>query len=287
MKRAFSLILFYLAALTAQAIEFGYTEPSRIAQAAFAETGVIASINVTEGAKVTTGQVLAWLNADTLRQDLGIAQEQLRLQSLRYDQINGLHQAGNVSMEENEKAKSDLAVADLRVKRILAQLDDRSLRAPFDGVVTKINREVTESVSAAQTEVMTLVQLDSLKVTLHLPEKIAGPLALQDAVWLVLEDKIPVTGRVEFISPVVDAASHTIRVTFRIANPEGKLRSGVRCVLASEAAPAASGSAGEEPAGAETTVRAGRTAIPVDETPLPLRRPRAAGGRVDEELNGK
>jgi multidrug efflux system membrane fusion protein len=276
MKRVLSLTLFGLASLSAQAIEFGYTEPSRIAQAAFAEAGVIASIHVSEGAKVTTGQVLAWLNADTLRQDLGIAQEQLRLQSLRYDQINELHRAGNVSMEENEKAKSDLAVADLRVKRILAQLDDRSLRAPFDGIVTKINREVTESVSAAQTEVMTLVQLDSLKVTLHLPEKVAEALALQDAVALVLEDKIPVTGRVEFISPVVDAASHTIRVTFRIANPDGKLRSGVRCVLASDGAAGAGGAV-------KVIAPADQAPAAVSESPLPQRRPRAGGKQAEDD----
>ncbi len=280
MKRVLIFSLLGFASLTARALEFGYTEPSRIAQAAFAEAGVIASIHVKEGAKVTGGQVLAWLNADTLRQDLGIAQEQLRLQALRYDQINALHKAGNVSMEENEKAKSDLAVADLRVKRILAQLDERCLRAPFDGIVTKINREVTESVSAAQTEVLTLVQLDSLKATLHLPEKTAGALALQDEVDLLLEDTITVKGRVEFISPVVDAASRTIRVTFRIPNSDGKLRSGVRCVLAADAV--AGGRVGEA-AGHETPAVAGKVTIPVDETPLPARRPRAAGGREDEQ----
>jgi len=265
MKRLLIAACLGAIATTAHAIEFGYTEPNRIAQAAFAEAGVIASLNVKEGARVTEGQVLAWLNADTLRQDFGIAEEQARLQRLRFEQIDALRIAGNVSMEEHEKAKSDLAVAELRVKRILAQLDDRSLRAPFDGIVTKISREVTESVSAAQTEVMTLVQLDSLKVSLHLPAKIAAPLALNDEVALVLEDSIRVMGRVEFVSPVVDAASHTIRVTFRIANTEGKLRSGVRCVLAES---------GER---SINTVEAAQA-----EQPLPPRRARAEGGIPDE-----
>ena len=49
---------------------------------------------------------------------------------------------------------------------------------------------------------------------------------------LVLDDQERVTGRIEFISPVTDPASGTVRVKFVIENAAGKLRSGVRCALA-------------------------------------------------------
>jgi membrane fusion protein, multidrug efflux system len=240
------------------AIDFGYTEPNRIAQAAFAETGVIAEISVKEGMRVKEGRVLARLNSETLVQELRIAEEQNRLQQLRFDQIKALHDAGNGSKEELERNKSDLAITSLRVQRILAQINDRTLRAPFAGIVTKINREVSESVSAAQTEVMTIVQLDSLRVTVNLPVKIAGGLEVGAKTALILDENKTATGTVEFVSPVIDAASRTVRVTFVIPNAGGEYRSGVRCTLETMADGA--GKNGEA---------AG------EDAPLPERRPRA------------
>lgn len=234
MKRIILLGVVALAAARCPAIEFGYTEPNRVALVAFPETGVIAEISVREGARVREGQVMARLNCETLVQDQRIAEEQERLQKLRYEQIKGLYEAGNVSKEEHERARSDLAIATLRVQRILAQIADRTLRAPFDGIVTRINREVAESVSGAQTEVMTVVQLDSLRVSLNLPVQVAAGLVEGGLTSLVLDRRERVPAQVEFVSPVIDAASRTIRVTFLIANAGGAHRSGVHCTLVGE-----------------------------------------------------
>lgn len=223
-----------LLAVRAAGIGFGYTEPNRIAHVAFPETGVIAEIAVREGLRVAAGEVLARLNCETLHQDLHIAREQERLQQLRFNQIKALYEAGNGSKEEYERAQSDLAIYTLRVRRILAQIDDRTLRAPFDGVVIKIDREVGESVSGVQTEVMTVVQLDSLRITLHLPAETASRLAPGGVVALLLDRQTPVEAAVEFVSPVIDAASRTVRVSFTIPNAAGHHRSGVHAALAGE-----------------------------------------------------
>lgn len=260
MKNVLIVGVWLAAAAAASALDFGYTEPNRIAQVAFPETGVIAEILVKEGARVAEGQVLARLNSEALQQDLLMAAEQLRLQQLRFAQIQAIRDSGSATQEEHERAKSDLEIASLRVQRIRAQIADRTLKAPFAGVVARINREVAESVSAAQTEVMTLVQLDSLRVNIHLPAPLAASLSPEGEVGLWLDGKTKVPGRVIFISPVTDAASGTVRVTFAIANPEGRFRSGVRCSLD---APADGG---------------GKLDSPL-ESPLPTRRVRAEGGK--------
>ena len=41
----------------------------------------------------------------------------------------------------------------------------------------------------------------------------------------------PVKGAIDFISPVTDAESGTVRVKVRIDNPQNKYRSGQRCAL--------------------------------------------------------
>ena len=53
----------------------------------------------------------------------------------------------------------------------------------------------------------------------------------QDVTIHFLDSEVETKGTVEFISPVTDAESGTVRVKIRIDNPDGKYRSGERCTL--------------------------------------------------------
>ena len=77
-----------------------------------------------------------------------------------------------------------------------------------------------------------VVQLDPLRVTFGLPTGHARRLRVGDrATILLVDDNTPVAAEIEMISPVTEAESGTVRVKMRLANPDGKLRAGVRCAL--------------------------------------------------------
>ncbi len=75
--------------------------------------------------------------------------------------------------------------------------------------------------------VITLVQLDPLLAVFHLPVQEAQAVKKGDKAVLFMNGKeIPAT--VDFVSPVIEAQSGTVRVRFQIANPDGLLISGSR-----------------------------------------------------------
>lgn len=107
------------------------------------------------------------------------------------------------------------------------------MRSPVNGIVTEIKRDLSEAVSLSSPHVLTVVQIDRLIVNLFLPPFRAEKLTVGGSATLLLgENSGRVPAIVEFISPVTDAASGTVRVKFVTDNTAGKLRSGVTAMLA-------------------------------------------------------
>ena len=106
------------------------------------------------------------------------------------------------------------------------------LRSPLDGLVSAVHKEEREFVSSNAPTVLTLVQLDPLRIIFCVPTSHGDTLKLGQQVPLAfLDTDLPATGRVEFVSPITDAESGTVRVKVLIDNPQGEFRCGVRCTL--------------------------------------------------------
>ena len=85
-----------------------------------------------------------------------------------------------------------------------------------------------------------MVQLDRLLAVFSVPAPAAREFRVDHKVHVSFPGlATPAEGTVEFISPVTDAESGTVRVKVRIENPKQEYRSGERCTL--------------EPAGAKRT----------------------------------
>ena len=211
----------------------GYTEPYETIQVSSAEQGVIAEMLVKEGTRVPEGQILARLDTAVLRAELEIARAEAKLQTTRLKRLEDLAAANRSTPEELERARTDLVIKEAQVRRIEAQIDTRTMRSPIDGIVIEIKRHPSEAVSAANPHVLTVVQVDKLLVNLYLPPERAAPMSTGGTASLQLLDEQTTTpARIEFISPVTDSASGTVRVKFVIENANGAHRSGGRCTLA-------------------------------------------------------
>ena len=210
----------------------GYTEPYRIITVSASEPGLIAEVFVTEGAAVEKGQTLAKLDTAVLQAELEIAKAEAKMQATRKQRLDELASASRATPEELEKARTDLTIKDARVRKIEAMIETRLMRSAVDGVVTAIKRDPSEAVSAADPHVLTVVQIDKLTANLFLPPAKAAQLKVGGPATLLVDDREKVPAAIEFISPVTDAASGTVRVKFLIENAGGTHRSGARCTLA-------------------------------------------------------
>jgi RND family efflux transporter MFP subunit len=210
----------------------GYVEPYKILKVSVGEPGVISEMLVKEGDKVESGQVLARLDIAALKADLDIGQAEEKLQAIRTERLEKLATSNRSTEDELDKAKTDLEIKQAQVRKIEAMIENRTLRSPVKGVVTEIKRDVSESVSAATPHVLTVVQIDKLIANLFLsPERAKGLTVGQEALLKLQELPEPVKAIVDFVSPVIDPASGTIRVKFVIDNPDGKYRAGVACTF--------------------------------------------------------
>ncbi len=244
----------------------GFTEPYRTIEVAAAETGLISEIKVREGDTVRQGDVLATLDRDVLLALLAIADQamqstgnldsalaELRLRKERLEKLEELLAKGHARQEEVTRARTDLAIAEAQVRlaredllikkldyeKIQAQFERRILRAPLDGVIPRIQKNVGDYVAPSDPYVLTLVQLDPLLVTFSLTREQAARLSVDQKVIVrsfnvsTLNEELSelMEGTVEFIAPVINAESGTVRVKVYIENPDGKYQSGVRCVL--------------------------------------------------------
>jgi RND family efflux transporter MFP subunit len=211
----------------------GYTEPYKTITVSAGEQGVLAEMLVEEGAVVKQGQVLARLDTTVLLAELEIAKVEATLQRTRQKRLEELAAANRSTPEELDRARTDLTIKDAQVRRIEGQIETRTMRTPVDGIVTEIKRDPSETVSVANPHVLTVVQVDKLLVNLFLPPARAASLKAGATVALrLLDEQGTAPAKVEFVSPVTDSASGTVRVKFVVENAAGKHRSGGRCTLA-------------------------------------------------------
>jgi len=211
----------------------GYIEPYKTITVSAADQGVISEMLVEEGASVKEGQVLARLETNALQAELEIAQAEVKLQATRHQKLTELAAANRSTPEELDRALTDLTIKKAQVRKIEALIESRTMRSPVNGVVSEIKRDPSESVSAASPHVLTVVQVDKLIVNLFLPPAKAAALKTGDVINLrLLDEEATVSAKVDFISPVTDAASGTTRVKFALENSDGSHRSGGRCTLA-------------------------------------------------------
>lgn len=237
----------------------GFSEPYRDIDVAASEIGIISSIEVKEGDRVTQGQLLARLDETLLQAALDIAKsamesrgrlesasEELKLQTDMLAKLRDLRTRSHASLQEVERAETQLRIAAARLKavredhelksleyqRAQLELQRRRLVSPIDGVVTRILKDEGEFVSPADPVILKVVELDPLLVIFLVPAELVRELEVKQTVDVRMPAKATtVQGEVEFVSPTPDPQSGTARVRVRIDNPGEKLPSGATCQL--------------------------------------------------------
>lgn len=193
---------------------------------------IVRKIEVKEGDRVTNGQVLAvlyspldLLEADRAEKILAKAEFQWRAnERLSKDKI--------VSEDKALVAKLEYDVALIESQRARASLEDKTLRAPWDGQVIRVFKEAGETVARTQ-EVFQLLDYSQVYVQVYidsryLPQVREGMMAeVKFASDGSRQSIKAVPAKVDFVDPVVDAGSGLFRVKFLIPNDDFKIKPGL------------------------------------------------------------
>ncbi len=189
--------------------------------------GPIVELNVEEGDPVRAGQVLARIDAAEIQAQLGIARVNLAEAELAWNRAQDSYREELISQEAYDLAKStfDSAAAQIVGTEIL--LDYTVIRAPFDGLI--IERAVRNAEYIPDNaRLFRISDFDPLLCPIRLPEKDLPRLELGQPAYLTVEAYagIRFPAHVLRISPVVDAATGTVKVTLEV-QARGRLRPGM------------------------------------------------------------
>ena len=204
--------------------------------------GLVQSILFNEGDFVKKGEVMATLKQDSMQIQLEEAQSALKESEARFEyadsqttRFKDLYTKSVVSIEELQESQSEQdAWAEKtiqnrsRIARLVYDLDQMRIRAPFSGHIVAKYTEIGEWLVKGAT-VYELINLESNYVLVHAPEHIAVALRQDDKVEIKF-DAFPglvIAGNITSVIPQASKNSRTLPVKVAFNNENKKIKSGL------------------------------------------------------------
>lgn len=191
--------------------------------------GTIEEIRVEEGDRVKPGAVLAVLRNAALVGELERAETSFQRTDDDYQAVRSLFEKGFVSKNEYDAAAHALDTARATVEQARESHRARQLTSPIGGTVSVRQVRFGEAVTTGQLA-FSVVDLGALRVEVNLPERDLSRLRKGQKARIrseILAEGVEAEGRIERISPVVDPASGTVKVTVAIDPGQAVMRPGM------------------------------------------------------------
>lgn len=189
--------------------------------------GRIEQLNVEEGDAVRRGQVLATLVKDDAEIALKKAQLKLKNAELAYERAVEMVEEDLMAREEFDRTTMEHDIARQELAEAEWRLEKTMIRAPFSGFITGRMINLGQNVQLG-TVLFRVSDFDPLIARIYLPEKDVLDLEPGREVRISLraDDETQFRGRIRQISPVVDTATGTVKVTVESEKPPARVRPG-------------------------------------------------------------
>ena len=189
--------------------------------------GRVDRLNVEEGDFVRRGDILVSL----VRDDEGIALNKAQLKAtnanMAFDRATRMVGEQLISREDFDKIQMDFEISQQELAEAGRNLEKTHIRAPFTGRLTQRDVKVGQHVKIAD-ELFTIADFDPLIARIFLAERDVFGLEEGRSVRITLKahDATRFAGRIRQISPVVDTATGTVKVTVEATRPPKLVRPG-------------------------------------------------------------
>ncbi|MDX1403340.1 MAG: efflux RND transporter periplasmic adaptor subunit [Woeseiaceae bacterium] len=190
--------------------------------------GEVREIFVEEGDEVKSGELLAKLDGDRLRLEKEQAGANLRKLTRDYERNVDLKDRGLISAGDFEKIQYEMQALQATFDLAALELAYTEIRAPIDGVISEryIKLGNTIDVNAPTFHITSLEPLISY---LHVPEREYRRIDPGQEVSIHVDaltgEKF--TGVVSRVSPIVDPATGTFKITIEVSDSSRRLKPGM------------------------------------------------------------
>jgi len=224
----------------------GRLAPNREVTISTEVSGVIESYNADIGDRVESGQILVRINQADYRLALKEAKTSLEVSQARLDALKksferstNLLKRNVISLNAFEKSEADFkssraSVAHGKVLVDIARerLNKTQISAPFSGFIASRKVEIGQTVGIGQ-PVMTLVDLDPVRVKVYISEKDYVHLDWKDPVFVIVEASPHsiYKGRIDRIGIKADKLTNTFDVEILVKNTNLFLKAGMTATV--------------------------------------------------------
>lgn len=197
------------------------------AQVVAKTSGVLLRLLVEEGDRVEAGQVLAMIDAERPQLEVRRAEALLRKLEAELARSKELYERKLVAADLYEKIRYDVATQRAVYDMAELELSYTNITATISGVVAQRMAKVGNLIQI-NSPLFRIVDTSRLEATLNVPERELSTMRVGAPVKVQLDALAGAVfeGRIDRISPVVDAGSGTFRVICAFA-PDARLRPGL------------------------------------------------------------
>lgn len=189
--------------------------------------GVVKQLSLEAGQPVQAGTVLVQLNSANELAVLKSLEAAAKLAVVQRDRWRELGKDKLVSQAEVEERATQAATTLAQVEAQRALIAQKTIRAPFSGVLGLRKVNLGQYVNPGD-PIVSLQSLDPIYLDFSLPEQRIGQV-IQGSQIRATVDALPgqtFEGRVTAIEPQVDANTRNFKVQATLANPDNSLRPG-------------------------------------------------------------
>lgn len=190
--------------------------------------GVVEKLFAEEGDQVVAGQPLAQL--DTRKLELEVKRTRTNIDSLQraYARAEQLFEKKMISPDAFDEARFNLEREQASLALQLYDIEEATIRAPIDGVVTIRHIKLGNTLSP-NNPAFEVKRTDTIEAILNVPERELSKLKDGQLANVRIDalGKQNFEGVVDRVAPQVDPQSGTFRVTIKLLNPDNLLKPGM------------------------------------------------------------
>ncbi|HDZ15520.1 MAG TPA: efflux RND transporter periplasmic adaptor subunit [Pricia sp.] len=190
--------------------------------------GLVEEFPVKRGDYVKKGQVLAKLRTKSLKIQLKGVKADEHLALIEYERAKELYEGEAISHSELDEFETKLVAQEAEVEGVEDSIGKCTITAPFDGKIIEEHTEVGQWLDKGE-EVVSLIELDYVKVRVPVPEKYIQNLKVGDECKVSFSALGGITrnGNIIHIVPQANARGRTFPVYIKLDNKDGMIRSGM------------------------------------------------------------
>lgn len=205
------------------------TEPNRVVRLKAETDGAVVALGVNRGSRVNQGDTIVELDMRDRNARLVEADSLINQRQLEFEALENLRNQQFTTQVQKAEARARLDSAHAARERIVLEIGNTSIVAPFDGIVQDRNVEIGDFVRSGD-GVIDLVDIDPLIIAGEINGKEVSELDVGGLGRAKLVDGTLIEGVIRYLAPVADENTRTFRIELEVANPDN-IRAGLTAEL--------------------------------------------------------